>query len=134
MLTSEGFSNRLRELLCTRPDASAEDVEIIKWGRAFMLPGKTLCMVGRQLSDNSRLESLARVQDILLWPTNYPGPTCLLLAPDGPEDIEMASALAASYSQAPKQAQVEVQWMQGRNAGTCRPEAKSKDLFKHMLI
>ena len=60
MLTNEGFSNRLRELLSTRPGANVEDVEIIKWGRAFMLPGKTLCMVGRQQSDNSKLESLAR--------------------------------------------------------------------------
>jgi tRNA U34 2-thiouridine synthase MnmA/TrmU len=134
MLTNEGFSNRLRELLGTRPGASVEDVEIIKWGRAFMLPGKTLCMVGRQQSENDKLESLARVTDILLWPINYPGPTCLLLAPDGPENIEMASALAASYSQAPKEAQVDVQWTRGHDTGTCRPEAKSKDIFKHMLI
>ena len=134
MLTNEGFSNRLRELLGARPDASVEDVEIIKWGRAFMLPGKTFCMVGRQQSENSKLESLARARDILLWPANYPGPTCLLLAPDGPENIETAAALAASYSQAPKQGQVDVQWMQGHNTGTCRPEAKSKDFFKHMLI
>ncbi len=134
MLTNEGFSNRLRELLSTRPGANVEDVEIIKWGRAFMLPGKTLCMVGRQQSDNSKLESLARAGDILLQPTSYPGPTCLLLAPDGLENIELASALAASYSQAPHQAQVDVQWMQGDNTGTCRAEAKSKDFFKHMLI
>lgn len=134
MLTNEGFSNRLRELLGARPGASVEDVEIIKWGRAFMLPGKTLCMVGRQQSENDKLESLARVTDILLWPINYPGPTCLLLAPDGPENIEMASALAASYSQAPKEAQVDVQWTRGHDTGTCRPEAKSKDIFKHMLI
>ncbi|MGO9312393.1 MAG: tRNA 4-thiouridine(8) synthase ThiI [Syntrophobacteraceae bacterium] len=134
MLTNEGFSNRLRELLGTRPGASVEDVEIIKWGRAFMLPGKTLCMVGRQQSENDKLESLARATDILLWPINYPGPTCLLLAPDGPENIEMASALAASYSQAPKQAQVDVQWTRGHDTGTCRPEAKSKDIFKHLLI
>ena len=134
MLTNEGFSNRLRELLGARPGASVEDVEIIKWGRAFMLPGKTLCMVGRQQSENDKLESLARATDILLWPINYPGPTCLLLAPDGPENIEMASALAASYSQAPKEAQVDVQWTRGHDTGTCRPEAKSKDIFKHMLI
>ena len=46
MLTNEGFSNRLRKLLGTRPSATVEDVEIIKWGRAFILSGKTICMVG----------------------------------------------------------------------------------------
>ncbi len=139
MLTSEGFSNRLRKLLGARPGATVEDVEIIKWGRAFMLPGKTICMVGRQQSENSKLESVVRAQDILLRPANYPGPTCLLLAPDGPFDIEGASALSATYSDAPEQAQVDIKWWvggptRGSETGTCRTEAKTKDFFKQMLI
>ena len=131
MLTNEGFSNRLRKLLATRPCATVEDVEIIKWGRAFMLPGKTICMVGRQQSENCKLESLARAQDILLRPADYPGPTCLLLAPDGPQDIETASILAAAYSDAPKQAQVDVEW-----GGPARQDCRRRPdrrLLKHML-
>jgi tRNA U34 2-thiouridine synthase MnmA/TrmU len=143
VLTSESFSNRLRKLLDSCPWATVEDAEIIKWGRAFILPGRTICMVGRHQSENSRLESLARAQDILLLPFNYPGPVCLLLAPDGPSDIETASALLAAYSDAPKQAQVVVKWWRGpggsaaglgTETGTCRAEAKTKDFFKQMLI
>ena len=135
MLTNEGFSNRLRELLSTRPGATVEDVEIIKWGRAFMLPGKTICMVGRQQSDNSKLESLARAQDILLRPTSYPGPTCLLLAPDGLENIETGlgprSLLQPGAKSGAGRCAVDAA---GDDTGTCRPEAKSKEFFKHMLI
>ena len=134
MLTNEGFSNRLRSLLGIRPGATVEDVEIIKWGRAFMLPGKTICMVGRQQGENCKLESLTRTQDILLRPANYPGPSCLLLAPAGPHDIEPASSIAAAYSDAPEHALVDVDWRWGSRSGTCRTEAKTKDFFRQMLI
>ena len=99
-----------------------------------MLHGETLCMVGREQSENSKLEALAGGRHILLWPANYPGPSCLILAPNGSEAIETASALAAAYSQAPKQAPVDVQWRRGHDSGTFRTEAKSKDFFKPMLI
>ncbi len=134
MLTSEGFSNRLRKLLGIRPGATVEEVEIIKWGRAFLLHGKTICMVGRQLSENNRLQSLARAHDILLRPANFAGPTCLLLAPDGPEDIELAAVLSATYSNSPKQAQLQIKWTQGSETTTCPVEAKTREFFKTMLI
>jgi tRNA U34 2-thiouridine synthase MnmA/TrmU len=134
MLTNEGFSNRLRRLLNARPCATVEDVEIIKWGRAFLLPGKTICMVGRQESENHKLESLCRAQDIVLRPAVHPGPTCVLIAPEGPQDIETASALTAAYSDAPKQAQVDIVWTWGSRTGTCRTESKTKEFFKQMLI
>jgi len=139
MLTSEGFSNRLRKLLAARPSATVEDVEIIKWGRAFILSGKTICMVGRRQSENDKLDSLARSQDILLRSTDCPGPTCLLLAPDGHKDIDLAATLLATYSDAPQQVQVDVKWRVGGQGGggetgTCRTEAKTKAFFKQMLI
>lgn len=134
MLTSEGFSNRLRNLLGIRPGATVEEVEIIKWGRAFLLPGKTICMVGRQQSDNIRLASLARADDILVRPANFAGPTTLLLAPEGQGDIELAAILTATYGDASKQGQVQIEWTQGSKTATCPVEAKTKDFFKEMLL
>jgi hypothetical protein len=139
MLTSEGFSNRLRKLLAARPGATVEDVEIIKWGRAFELPGGTICMVGRHQGENQKLESLARIRDLILQPLNYPGPTCLLLAPDGDRDIESAASLLAAYSDAPEEAMVDIQWRTGgplpaNRTGACHTGAKTKDIFRHLLI
>jgi tRNA U34 2-thiouridine synthase MnmA/TrmU len=139
ILTSEAFSNRLRKLLYLHPSATVEDVEIIKWGRAFILSGGTFCMAGRKESENYKLESLARKPDILLRPVDRPGPSCLLLAPAGREGIDMASAILATYSNAPEHEQVEVRWQTGGQGGggetgTCRAEAKTKDFFKQMLI
>ncbi len=134
MLTMEGFSNRLRRLLGARPGATVRDAEIIKWGRAFMLPGEMLCMVGRQQSDNRKLESLAGAEDILLRPTNYPGPTGLLPAQSLIDAVQTASALVASYSDAPDNARVEIQWRRGNQTGISTAEARRKDFFKDMLI
>ncbi|MDR3570099.1 MAG: tRNA 4-thiouridine(8) synthase ThiI [Syntrophobacteraceae bacterium] len=123
MLTNEGFSNRLRNLLDINPGASVSEVEIIKWGRAFKLPGKTICMVGRNESENHRLEALAGARDIVLRASDHPGPTCVILAGSEPRDLETASSLLASYSAAPKGARVTVEFQEGGfERGGERPE------------
>ena len=139
MLTNESFSNRLRKLLGICPGATVEEVEIIKWGRAFMLAGKSICMVGRKESENSRLEALARACDIVLRASDYPGPTCVVLAPRGPFDLETASSLLASYSDAPEGATVTIEWRQGgvekgRAAEKLFAPSKPKEFFKSLLI
>jgi tRNA-uridine 2-sulfurtransferase len=135
MLTSEGFGTRLRQLLLNYPDATVQDVEIIKWGRAFMLAEKSICMVGRQLSDNQKMESLARAKDVCLRPMNYPGPTCLMVSAEAPAgDVETAAELVASYSDAPREASVQVEWRHNGKSGIRVAEAKTRVSFKEMLL
>jgi tRNA-uridine 2-sulfurtransferase len=135
MLTSEGFGKRLRELFRIRPGATVRDVEIIKWGRAFLLPGMSICTVGRQLSDNQKMESLVRDKDVFLRPVDYPGPTCLVLSPEDPaKELETAAALVAAYSDAPQEARVTVEWRHGGKSGTCIVAAGTKAAFKEMLL
>lgn len=135
MLTKEGFGNRLRELFRSYPESTASDGEILKWGRAFLLPGKSICVVGRQKSDNHRLESLARDGDVLLRAMDLPGPTCLILsAANVLRDMEPAAQLAASYSDAPADAAVRVRWKHRDRTGIILAEMKPRELFKEMLI
>lgn len=135
MLTKQGFANRLRQLFRLHPDAAVQDVEIIKRGRAFTLPGGTICMVGRQESDNIELASHARDRDILLRSFSHLGPTCLMLAPP-PErtDLEIAAGLVASYSDAPENAEVEIQWTHGTESGVLKTVAKNSKDFREWLI
>jgi tRNA U34 2-thiouridine synthase MnmA/TrmU len=139
LLTLDSFTNRLRKLLDICPGATVADVEIIKWGRAFMLPGKTICMVGRKESENSKLEALAGARDIVLRACDHPGPTCVILAPNGPFDLETATSLAASYGDAPQGAQVTIEWREGGvegggAAGKLMVVSKPKEFFKSLLI
>ncbi len=135
MLTSEGFANRLRELFRIRPEAGVADAEIIKWGRAFRLPGDNMCMVGRQRSDNLKLESLARRRDVFMRSMDYPGPSCLIIAPgDLADGLEIAAGLVASYSDAPENASVRVQWMTMDQTGILTTKAGPKNNYKEILI
>jgi len=135
MLTSEGFGKRLRELFRNHPGAAVRDVEIIKWGRAFLLPGGSICMVGRQLSDNLKMESLTWDADVFLRPQDCPGPTCLIVSPDGsPGEMETAAELVASYSDAPLDTPVSIEWRHNGNRGTCIATARARAGFKEMLL
>jgi tRNA-specific 2-thiouridylase len=134
LLTNEGFANRLRKLLEICPGAGVEDVELVKWGRAFLLPGDAICMVGRNEGDNRRLEALAGMRNIVLRTSDHPGPVCVILALGGSFALETAGSLAASYSDAPQGTRVRIDWCGGGAAGNLLAESRPKEFFKGMLI
>ncbi len=93
-------------------------------------------MVGRNESDNTQLQSLARAEDVLLRTIDRPGPTCLIVSmrEDQKDSIILGAALAASYSNAPAGTSLDVGWTHGEATGTCAAEAREKDVFKEMLL
>ena len=134
ILTNESFANRLRKLLEIDPGASVHEVEMIKWGRAFFLRNKTLCMVGRNESENLKLESLAGARDIVLKAREHRGPTCVILPPAGPIDLEEAASIAVSYGDAPEGKEVRMEWREGAAAGDVRAVSRPKEFFRGLLI
>ncbi|MDF1536532.1 MAG: hypothetical protein P1S46_08540 [bacterium] len=105
LLTDPGFSVRLRDLFDHMPDAGATDVERLKYGRHFRLPGGTRVVVGRHREDNEALELLAGPGDILLKHDGVPGPLTLLDPKAPSEEIEMAASIAARYGKDPNKNQ-----------------------------
>jgi tRNA U34 2-thiouridine synthase MnmA/TrmU len=97
LLTDPGFSDRLRELLEARPGSDAVDVERLKIGRHFRLPGGSKAVVGRNHQENEKLKDLVREGDITLRNHELPGPLTLLEAGAAAQDTEMAAALTARY-------------------------------------
>ncbi|MCE5334923.1 MAG: tRNA 4-thiouridine(8) synthase ThiI [Desulfobacteraceae bacterium] len=135
LLTKEGFSDRLRVLLQKYPSSTSTDAEIIKWGRAFLLPGGSMCMVGRNESDNLMIEKLARPEDMYLFPVDFPGPAGLVISPGNSDaDIGIGFELVASYSDAPETAPVTVCGKHRGGTSTRRVEAKSRPSFRPMLL
>lgn len=135
MLTSEGFANRLRTLFRNNPDPSIQDIEIIKCGRAFSVPGRSICMVGRKQSDNEKIEELTRDRDVFLRPVDVPGPASLILSNLEPmESLQVAAELVASYSDAQEGTFVRVQWKRGGDAGVLVAPARKPEIFKDMLL
>ena len=97
LLTDPGFSVRLKELFDHLPEADAIEVEKLKYGRHFRLPGGSKVIVGRHKSDNEALEPLAGTGDLLLRHLDVPGPLTLLEKGASPGDVEMAASIAARY-------------------------------------
>jgi hypothetical protein len=100
LLTDPIFSIRLKELRAAGPDLGVHEVELLKWGRHFRLPGgRGKLVVGRKQSENEALERLARPEDVLLTVMDVPGPTALLVGGDE-QDLDLAASITVAYSDA----------------------------------
>jgi tRNA U34 2-thiouridine synthase MnmA/TrmU len=100
LLTDPGFSVRLEELFDTNPSADSIDIEKLKLGRHFRLPGGSKAIVGRHHEDNEDLKTLIREGDIMLKQSDAPGPLAILDPNASEQDILMAAALTARYTKA----------------------------------
>ena len=98
LLTDPGFSVRLDELFDANPSADPIDVEKLKLGRHFRLPGGGKAVVGRHHKDNEDLKLLIREGDILLKQSDAPGPLTILDPDASEQDILAAAALTARYT------------------------------------
>lgn len=135
MLTKEGFARRLRELFARYPQAGPREVELLKWGRHFALPGGSICIIGRNESDNSRLAEFAGPEDIVLRVADYPSPTGVLIAsPSADRDLQLAAAIVISYSDCPREAPVAVSWRRGETSGALSEPPTDRLEYKSLLI
>jgi tRNA U34 2-thiouridine synthase MnmA/TrmU len=112
LLTQENFSLRLRRLLTEKPEAEAEELEILKLGRHFYIGDGVLLVVGRNHNENMRLNNIVNANDYLLRVTDRPGPLGLIrtLKSNDSVDLQLAARIVARYSDAHDlpQAQLEV--------------------------
>ena len=135
LLTKEGFVKKLRELLSRYPEAGPRELELLKWGRNFLMPEGAICLIGRNESDNQRLESLAVSGDVLLHVLDYPGPTGLIPASSKAEKaIPLAAGMLLSYSDAPSSARARVQWRHEGRTGILEVENTGRGSFKDYMI
>jgi hypothetical protein len=116
-LTEPGFAGRMKDLLERDRQVAARDVQLLKYGRHFRLSFGSKAVVGRNEKENSRVSSLARPGDILVLPTQLPGPTTLILGSADGNDIRLACAMTASYTTR-DQPSVELQILGGDQPGT----------------
>jgi len=98
LLTDPGFSVRLAELLDATPSAGPAEVERLKLGRHFRLPGGSKAVVGRHHRDNEDLQSLVREGDIVLKQYEAPGPLTVLDGGATEPDLLRAASITARYT------------------------------------
>ena len=134
LLTDPGFALRIQELLRHEGRVSRRDLELLKWGRHFRLPGGAKAVVGRTQRDNEAIFGLKAPGDQCLNVENVPGPLVLVPGAATEVDLQEAAGLAAAYSDAPLGTAVRVS-VEGDGPGRVIDLiAPLKERFKDWLI
>ncbi len=102
ILLERSYARRLKDAFRYKGKEAmkAEDFALLRHGRHFRLSPSTKVIVGRDEAENLVLESLASSRWLLTLP-DVPGPVALVEGQPQPEELELAAALAARYSDAP---------------------------------
>ncbi len=98
LLTEQAFSNRLKDLISSRPEFDLREIEVLKRGRHFRIAPDTKIVVGRNKQENDKIQALSKSDDLILTAAYVPGPTVLVLGNVSRKVIDLAAALTAAYS------------------------------------
>ncbi|MBR5704652.1 MAG: thiamine biosynthesis protein [Deltaproteobacteria bacterium] len=108
LLTEKSFVGRLRALLEDLPDATLNDVQLLRAGRRFHLGPGLWLTVGRNQDGNEQLRKLAQPEDTLLQARNCAGPVGLVSGNPDMEALQTAAAIVAGYGKGRELAEVTV--------------------------
>jgi tRNA U34 2-thiouridine synthase MnmA/TrmU len=115
LLTDKGFSDRVRDLLDEKSDVSDEDLELLHVGRHIRVRRGLKLIVGRNESDNRRLQELSR-GSLMFSPVDFPGPLVLVNGhPDPDEESLIASVLSRYTRESSRGEWVDVKNLMGQN-------------------
>jgi len=118
LLTDPYFGRKAKDLFSHTETPSMNDIDLLKVGRHFRLDDATKLVVGRNANENMIIGALALDDDILLEVADYMGPTSILRR-GAREHLSLAASVTVRYSDAPKDAPVQVR------AGTEKVMAES---------
>jgi len=134
LLTDPGYAGRLQEVLRHQPEVTRRDLELLKWGRHFRLPGGAKAVVGRTQRDNEAMEGLIAPGDQVLKVVGYPGPLVLVIGQAPDSDVQLAAGLAGAYSDAPPETALAVEVQAGAEIGLIKLTTAPKARFKEWLV
>lgn len=134
LLTDPRYAVRLKELLRHQERPGRRDLELLKWGRHFRLPGGAKAAVGRTQRDNEAILGLQLPEDHCLKVEDYPGPIVLVIGEMADLDLQEAAGLAAAYSDAATGVPVRVSVEAGGPGRVIDLLAPPKERFKDLLI
>ncbi len=98
LLCEPEFAKKLFDLFQKKPNCNGDDIVLLKLGRHFW-EGKIKIVLGKNKEENKKLESLAKKEDLLIKPQNFPGPSALLRGEKiRSKEIEKAEEFILSHS------------------------------------
>jgi tRNA-uridine 2-sulfurtransferase len=108
LLTDPGYSKRLKDLLRYQDDVNFNDLNLLRVGRHFRYNPHTKLIVGRNETENDKIESYREKNDILMEAKSTGSPMVLLQGPESDDAIEFAARLTARYCDMKNDPEVEI--------------------------
>ncbi len=100
LLTSEGFANRIRDLVESGQRLTLRDVNLAKVGRHFRVSPTCKVVVGRNQKENEQLERFVEGNTILR-PHSTRGPLTLAVGTPDADEVCTTARIAARYCTSP---------------------------------
>jgi len=97
LLTDENFANRMKDYLKFHKKPEIEDINILKIGRHFRYKN-TKIIVGRNESENNKLLTLKKPNDLILEAKGVPGPITIVQEDYNKNSLKFAASLTLRYS------------------------------------
>lgn len=100
-LTEDGYGRKLKDLMTHEGLRNRPLLELLTTGRRFRLPGGTGVVLGRNLGENTLLQSKTDLGTVV-EPAEISGPTALLPKVESDADFALALELVCAYSRLPE--------------------------------
>jgi hypothetical protein len=92
------LSLRIQEYYATQEQIIPEDILLMMVGRQFKLPSGGWLVVGRNQSENIKMENLRQPGDWLLRPDDFPGPSVILRRSHNDAELQLAASILVRYA------------------------------------
>jgi len=113
LLTEELYSRRLRRLLEHRADVDFNDLELLRSGRQCWTDTGTWIVIGRDETDNARIETLRREGDRLVLIHGVGSPVAIVRHSGSDDDVRLAASICARYTRLRGETSVEARTPEG---------------------
>lgn len=133
-LTEPNFCRRLADLKDHEGLRGRRAIELLRTGRHFRLGPKTKAIVGRNERDNALLEGSAELYDVILKIEDIPGPTVMIPFTASEEEIQIAAAIGARYSDCEKSDVVSVKARTARGVRIIKVHPADLDDIQPLMI
>jgi len=108
LLTDEGYSNRLRDLIDHTGHLTFDDLNLLRVGRHFRLDRRTKVVVGRNDAENRQILGYRRDHHVMLEAPDVGSPVTLLIGDTSEDNIRKAAIITARYTSARQEPHVRV--------------------------
>ncbi len=108
LLTYREYGAKVKDLIQFEHGLSLRSVNLLQIGRHLRLAPQVKIIVGKNDAENNFLRQMASNNEIILELDDYQGPTTLFIGPLEDQALDLAAAITAGYSKAPRGEQVRV--------------------------